>query len=99
MSRIDVPSCRQHFITLRKARFDNRATQTPRTARHKPKLRHPSSYYSQSVPQDIRIALAFWDSYLLANVVERSSLDTAYLRKQIGGQSSGLMITFHESTS
>ena len=27
-------SCRQHFITRRKARFDNRATQTARTARH-----------------------------------------------------------------
>src|SRR5260370_31673040 len=39
------------------------------------------------------------DNCRVAGVVERSSLDTAYLRQQIGGLSSGLMITFHESTS
>jgi hypothetical protein len=31
-------------------------------------------------------------------VVERSSLDTAYLRQQIGGLSSGLMIAEHWDT-
>jgi hypothetical protein len=35
----------------------------------------------------------------LAGVVERSSLDIAYLRQQNGGPSTGFMITFHESTS
>ena len=34
------------------------------------------------------------DNCRVAGVVERSSLDTAYLRQQIGGLSSGLMITF-----
>ncbi len=54
-----------------------------------------------------RSALLHWLSTLSANVPTtmkttrppESSLDTAYLRQQIGGLSSGLMITFHESTS
>jgi len=64
------------------ARFDARATQTERTARSRPNLLHSSSYYSHSVP---------------CRVGREISLDTAYLRQQIGGLSSVLMITFHES--
>src|SRR5580698_10210151 len=66
--RLNVPSCRQHFVARSEARFNNCMTQTTRAASDYPYLRHSSSPIKPPPPQ------IFWRS------LSNSGLDARFCR-------------------